>query len=800
MSEQTKKKSLILLDAHAIIHRAYHALPDFVSSKGEPTGALYGLVAMVLKIVKDLKPDYVIACYDLPKPTYRHIAFSGYKAKRPKAEDDLVMQLKRSRDIFSAFKVPVLEAEGFEADDLLGTIVEKFKSRLDVNITIASGDTDTLQLVKDPQTKVYTLKKGINDTVLYDEEAVKNRYGFGPEYLPDFKGLSGDPSDNIPGVKGIGEKTATMLIQKFGTVENIFSTIKKNPDMLIKTGFKPRVLELLKKSEEDAVFSKMLGTIRRDAPVDFEIPEIPWRGNVRQEDIENIFLELGFRSLVPRANELFFKKEGNSDTDAKNGLLDKGVQAGKDDISDAALALWAVDSNITDPDIDDIKNFAGTNDFNKAKQVIYSELKKRNVERVYLEIEKPLRPVILKMNARGIKIDAKYLSELSVGYHKELTAIESKIYKCADRKFNINSPKQLAEVLFKDLGLLVKNQKKTSKGAVSTRESELEKMRDAHPVIKYILEYRELQKLLTTYIDNIPSMLDLQGRLHTTFIQSGTSTGRMSSRDPNLQNIPIRSKKGEKIRDAFIAEKSWEIVSFDYSQMELRIAAFLSGDRRLMEIFKSGKDVHTSVASHVFGVPAAQVDHEMRRRAKVINFGIIYGMGVNALRQNLSTAEINITRPEAQKFYDDYFKTFSGLSSYLNEIKIFAMKHGFTETYFGRRRYFEGFKSNVPYVRAAAERMAINAPIQGTEADIIKLAMIRIDNWLKEAGYADRVHLVLQVHDELVYEIKDEVISETVLPIKKIMEEVLPRMDTKGVPIVAEVSAGKSWGSLKPFA
>ena len=362
----------------------------------------------------------------------------------------------------------------------------------------------------------------------------------------------------------------------------------------------------------------------------------------------------------------------------------------------------------------------------------------------------------------------------------------------AGGEFNINSPKQLGEVLFDNLEIKVKNQKKTAGGARSTRESELEKMREEHPIIEEILKYRELQKLLSTYIDTIPTMVDDGQRLHTTFVQTGTTTGRLSSQNPNLQNIPIKSTLGRAIRNAFVAEKGTMLATFDYSQVELRIAAFLSKDQTLIDIFKHGRDVHTEVASKVFKVPADQVDKEMRRKAKVINFGIIYGMGVNALKQNLGT-----DRAEAQKFYEEYFTAFSTLASYLEGVKAAAAKTGFTETHFGRRRSFEGIRSKIPFVRAAAERMAINAPIQGTGADILKIAMIKIDEHIQKNNLRDDVSLLLQVHDELVYEIKENKVSEIAPQIRKIMENVIKPEEIFGVPLLSSFSVGKSWGTME---
>lgn len=832
------KKRLILLDAHAILHRAYHALPDFSTAKGEPTGALYGLSAMLIKIIEDLKPDYVVACYDLAGPTYRHEVYKEYKAGRKKAEDDLISQMKRSRDIFEALDIPIYDKQGFEADDMLGTIVEQITKKQeagsrkkgkkeppfplppspfsDLDIVIASGDMDTLQLVDDKRVQVYTLKKGIKDTIMYDEEAVRTRFGFGPELIPDYKGLRGDPSDNIVGVKGIGEKTATTLITTFGTIENMYKELSAgHEDDFIKAGITPRIVQLLKDNKEEAEFSKMLATIRRDAPIEFKLPQKTFKDGIDMNRVRTLWNELEFRSLIQRLEKGLNgaittkpsaaesaapldtgpqRSRGASDIPASalNGQLSFGANIPEDELKKTALALWLVNSNLSDPTLDDVLNFANTDDFANAEKIIFAELDKRNLRKVYETIELPLMPVVRAMQEHGIKVDPKLLAELSKTYHAELAKLEKGIWKQAGMEFNINSPKQLGEVLFDKLGLTAKNMKKTGGGARSTRESELEKLRDLHPIVPLIFEYRELSKLLSTYIDAIPPRLDPEGRLHARFIQAGATTGRMASQDPNLQNIPIKSDLGKAIRHAFIAEEGFDLCGFDYSQMELRIAAFMSGDEKLIGIFKRGEDVHRSVASFVFKVAPEAVTPEMRRQAKVINFGIIYGMGVLALKQNLGT-----TREEAQKFLNDYFETFSTLAAYLDRVKAEASRKGYTETFFGRRRYFEGITSKIPYIRAQAERMAINAPLQGTGADVIKLAMVRVAEYIHKHGLEKDIFPLLQVHDELIYEIKKGKTEVHAPEIRKIMESVIDPKDTQGVVLEAHASTGPNWGVLK---
>lgn len=785
---EEKPKRLVLLDSHAILHRAYHALPDFVSHSGEPTGALFGLVTMLLKIVEELKPDYIFACFDLPKPTYRHEAYEGYKAGRKKTDENLISQIKRSREVFEAFSIPCFDKEGFEADDILGTMVEKFKDDSSIEIVISSGDMDTLQLVSGKKVQVFTLKKGIKETILYDEKAVVERFGFSPPQLVDYKGLRGDPSDNIIGIKGIGEKTATTLLLKFGTVEKMYEAIKKGKqDVFTEVGITERVYNLLKDNEEEALFSKMLATIRRDAPIDIVLPEQPWKENLQKEKIIKLFADLDFRSLTNRIKVLF--EDGGSEV-----VLEVEEKEVVDplELKKTCMALWLINSSVTNPTLDDCLSFARVRSFIDAKEIIFSELKKQKLEKLYTEIELPLMEVIQEMQNTGVKIDMKYLSNLSKKYHETLSAVEKKIFSLVGKEFNVASPKQLGEILFDHLGLKPKNQKKTGTGARSTKESELEKMRDMHPVVPLIFEHRELSKLLGTYIDAIPELVGNYGRLHATFLQAGTTTGRLSSENPNLQNIPIKSDLGNAIRFSFVAQEGMELLVIDYSQIQLRIAAILSGDEKLQEFFKRGEDIHTAVAREVFGVSAHEVTPEMRRRAKVINFGIIYGMGVNALKANLGS-----TKEEAAKFYDDYFKTFRRLGEYLEETKQFALKHGFTETMFGRRRYFEGIKSKLPFIRASAERMAINAPIQGTEADVVKIAMVRVHEYLKKEGLLSEVRLILQIHDELVYEVKKEMVAKITPEIKKILETVLTDEESKGVPLIANPEVGKNWGETE---
>lgn len=792
MAKTLQTKRLVLLDAHAIIHRAYHALPDFTSGKGEPTGALYGLSSMLIRIINDLEPEYLAACYDLPKPTVRHEAYADYKGTRQKTDDALIAQLKSSRKIFEAFGIPMYDRAGFEADDILGTIVERLAEEVDVEIIIATGDMDALQLIDGRKVRVYTLKKGFNDTILYDEKAVMERFGFPPKHIPDYKGLRGDPSDNIKGVPGIGDKTATDLVVNFGGVEDLYKTLKKNEQKLLDAGIKPRIVALLKEHEEDALFSKMLATIRRDAPIAFRLEDTSWHDGSTLPSILALFDELGFRSLRPRV-QAALQEESLDEEDLEEESTQDEEDIGVQRFREAQALLWLLHSEFTAPSKDDILAYGEAKTFDEAYRTLEEKLKETpEVYRVYEEIEKPLVPVLMKMEEHGVLIDRKALGALQKRYRGDLEALEARIYEAAGKQFNISSPKQLGEVLFDDLGLIAKGQKKTATGQRSTRESELEKIRELHPIVDDILEYREVQKLLSTYIEALTPLLDAHDRLHAEFIASGTTTGRMASQNPNLQNIPIRSERGRLIRNAFIAPEGYTLVALDYSQIELRLAAILSKDEKLCDIFRSGRDVHTEVAARVFGVAPESVDAEMRRKAKAINFGILYGMGVNSLRASLGTS-----LSEAHQFYDDYFATFKTLAQYLESTKGFARKHGYTQTLFGRRRQFPEMKSPLPYVRAQAERMAINAPIQGTQSDIIKLAMVKIDAMLERERAQEDAHLLLQVHDELVYEIKNERVKELAPKIEHLMETILTPEEANNVPVIAEARVGENWGEMQ---
>lgn len=788
--KQDNVKRLVLLDSHAILHRAFHALPDFATSAGMPTGALYGLATMIFKVMDELKPHYIIAVRDMPGGTFRDTLFADYKATRVEADPALIQQLERAPEIFNAFKVPVYGVPGYEADDLLGTIVAQLRTRKDLEIVIATGDMDTLQLVEGERVRVYTLRQGITDTILYDSLRVYERYGFGPDKVVDYKGIRGDPSDNIPGVKGVGETSAIKLIQAFGALEDIYKAIEaQGVEAAAKeAGVQKRYVQLVADNKQQAYLSRDLATIHPEVPFDFTFPEREWDLSDSVDSIDAMCETFEFRSIKERVRARI-KHARPPEEERPEETVDP------QEARETAIALWLLKSDFTNPSVDDVLSYTNVKTFKEAREKIFQKLRETGrLQEVYDRIEQPLIEVIQRMNRDGVCLDKKALQALSKEYSRELGVIAGRIFQHAGHEFNINSTRQLGVVLFDELKITSGKLKKTATGVRSTKEEELAKLADAHPIVNDILAYRELYKLLSTYVEKMVELIASDGRLHAEFLQAGTTTGRMSSQNPNLQNIPIRTEYGKRIRNAFNAPEGKKLVAIDYSQIELRVAAGLSGDVHLLEVFQSGGDIHAAVASRVFKVDSSQVDKEMRRRAKVINFGILYGMGINALRASLGEG---VSREEASAFLDEYFASYPQLAQWIERVKKDAAKNGYTETIFGRRRYFSGFDSTLPHMRAQAERMAINAPIQGTQADIIKLAMVKADKLIEEKGQREGIKLVLQVHDELVYEIDENIALDSAREIRAVMESVVTNDALSGVQIIAEVAIGDNWGEME---
>lgn len=851
-------KRLVLIDSHAVIHRAFHALPPLTSPTGQPVQAVYGFALFLMKMFKDLKPNYVAATFDHEGPTFRHLAFERYKAQRVQAPDALYQQIPLVKELVQAFGIPVIELKGYEADDLIGTIAAQAHRRhSDVETVIVTGDLDTLQLV-DRRTRVFTMKKGPTDTVLYDEAAVRARYGLSPRALIDFKGLRGDPSDNVPGVKGIGDKTAADLIGRHGSIEGIYSALKKG-----RLEAKPGVIAALKSHEADALFSKTLVTIDRHAPLKFTLAASRVR-KANELNARAIFLRLGFRSLLARMGGVAAPPATEAGAAVSRQVRTVGLAAIPSPAP--ALMLWDADRNaavvagegrrvaqipleaLAGPDVArwlrhpsphyvfNAKFFVrlglpfdpahardlalmwylldpGRRAYEPEELVarelgaapatrqaaavellgialkLDARLGREDLARVYDEIEAPLVPILAAMEERGIGLDTRPLKTLSKKLAIELAQLETRIHRLAGTAFNIHSPRQLSGILFDRLGLTQKGMRRTEKsGVISTRESELEKLKYVHPIVPNVLRYRELAKLQSTYVEALPKLVAADGRVHTTWNQMGTATGRLASSNPNLQNIPIRSPFGREIRKAFTAGKGNVLVAFDYSQLELRIAADIAGDNKMMNAFSRGLDIHRLTAAEVNNVPLEKVTPDLRQKAKTLNFGILYGMGARSFAESAG-----ISRDEAEHFIEEYFRDFAGIARYIEATKTQARELGFTTTVFGRKRFFPDLAASNFRLQRDAERMAVNHPIQGSEADIMKKAMIEVDRYLGAGNMRDEVRLLLQIHDELVFEIKKERVGQVVPEIRRIMESVW----TGKVVMKVEVKKGANWGTLE---
>ena len=889
-------KKLILIDGHALVHRAFHALPQTLASPtGVLTNAVYGFTAVLIKAIKDIKPDYIVATFDLAGPTFRHEEFADYKAHREKAPDGLHEQVPLVKQVLTAFGIPIFEKAGFEADDVIGSVCEKTRKIKDLQTIIATGDMDTLQLVQDDKVVVLTLKKGVTDTVIYNEDEVVKRYGIKPEQMVDYKGLKGDPSDNIPGVPGIGEKTASILIQKFKTIELLYGAISKKDKSKIKPPLSEKLVQKLIENKDTAFFSKKLSTIIKNVDIDFKLEDAEWRKTMKKDEVYRIFQSFGFYSLLKRISEIdgstplvtdemagtqtsFLPpatmgprvKELKTDKDTI-GLLAKltkqkdfALDVARDSISfafdpkecfsilfeyfsknkelninlkailenpkiskmghdfkiiskrlldrgihiegvrfDSKIATYLLNSDIRDYSLDKIyftefkKNMSLDSKMTpgfvlELKDKLISKLKHNDTLWVFEKIELPLSVILAEMELSGIKIDLNAIAKLSEVTIKELGKLEKNIYELAGKEFNINSPQQMSTVLFEHLKIILPAQaggklKKTGKGAISTAAPELEKLSGSHPIIDFILRHRELQKLKTTYIDPFPILVNKNERICTTFNQTGTTTGRLSSEEPNLQNIPIRTNIGQEFRKVFIASSGYKLVSFDYSQLELRIAAHISKDKKMSEAFKRGEDIHTRTAAEIFGVQADKITTNMRRQAKVLNFGILYGMGILGFQR-----ASGVDRATARGFIDRYMHEFSGVARYMQEMKDQVRRDGYVTTIFGRRRQLPEAFSGMPQLINQAERMAINMPIQGTAADLIKLSMIKIHDLIHKEKAEKNIRLLLQVHDELLFEMKSELVNEWIEKIRDIMENI-HKLD---VPLIVDVKHGKNWAEM----
>ncbi len=862
-------KKLVVIDSYALIHRSYHALPPLTSPKGVLVNGVYGFMLFFLKMINDLKPDYIVATFDMAAPTFRHKEYKKYKAKRIKMPDNFYEQIQIVKNLLQVFNVPILEKEGYEADDIIGTITEKLKNK-DVKSFIVTGDLDTLQLISD-KVFVYTLRRGIQDQVIYDREKVFERFELKPEQLIDWKALRGDPSDNVPGVPSIGEKTVSTLIKEFGTLDNLYKKIKDGEKIKVS----PRILEKLKNYEDQAYFSRHLVTIQKDIKIKFDLEKAKLNPPPKDK-LVSLLSELGFRSLI---SKIFDPEENispaekislniiNTSSDIKKlkqkmnqeqtiGLLldFKGEKFGQREINgigfsfidntlfyipnhqfvdffkeqldwsqknlisydakvileeieefsgclfeDIKILVWLLDSERKNYKFSSIAKFFLGQEIDDSFadslskliplwEIIKNKITALELENVWETEEKPLIPVISLMEKHGILIDKNWLEKLTKRAEKEINILEKKIYKLSGKEFNISSPKQLAEILFEDLKISSSDLKKTTTKKISTNANELLKIRSSHPIIPLIIEYRGIKKLKNSFLDTLPSFINPKtNRIHTIWKQTGTATGRLSSEKPNLQNIPQKGDWGTQIRKAFISEEFFSLVSLDYSQIELRLAAHLSGDIKMIEVFNQDKDIHKITAAYIHNISDEQVTPSMRQKAKILNFGIIYGMGNKTFAQ-----EAGISLDEAKGFREKYFSNFSGLKNYLDFSLENAKKLGYAETIFGRKRFLP-LLGGFGRIARGQERIALNMPIQGLAADIIKIAMIKIQELIKNKHIEDEIKTLIQIHDELILEVKSEIIKEIAPLFKNIMENAVKLK----VPLKADIRTGDKWGEMK---
>lgn len=879
------RKKFILIDGQGLIYRSFYALPQLTTSNGRIINAIYGFTMMLAKLLEQEKPDYIMIALDMPAPTFRHIKYKEYKAHRKKMPKELIEQIPLIKQVIRNYNISICEKEGYEADDIIGTVAKDAESKY-LDTLIITGDRDAYQLISS-NTRVMMTIKGITETKLINVEDIKDKYGIAPEKFIDVLALKGDASDNIPGAPGIGEKTAISLIKEFGSVNSILA----DPDQISKKSLR----DIIKNNKELITMSKELATINRDVPlkIDFNLLKIKIPN---YDELWNIFNELEFGNLLKKINP-FISREKNKIKyriiDNKNKLNelmnvyrrenhfsyyllkssekmmlsnilglavsfendenyyiplypislietnnylpsetvfnqlapffeDKNVvkigyntkndylllkkhkikmKGNNHDIMVSAYLLNPSKNNYALEDIsweylkclkkddkeDQVKEIENAcenaRNIYKLKKILEEKLTEKKMLSLFEEIEMPLVKILGNMEIRGFKIDTNVLGQMAEKFNARLKELKQVIYHLADTEFNINSPKQLSVVLFEKLKLPVIKKTKTG---YSTNVDVLNTLAPKHEIIANILEYRELEKLKNTYIDKLPLLVNEKtNRIHTSFNQTITATGRLSSSEPNLQNIPIRTEIGREIRKAFIAEKEFTLLSADYSQIELRILAHLSGDKRLIKAFEKNEDIHSNTASAVFGIEQNLVSNKMRRMAKIINFGIIYGMSGYGLARNLG-----IDRIEAERFIMQYFAMYYGVKEYIESKKEEARKNGYVLTLLNRRRYVPEINSKNKNIREFNERVAVNAPIQGTAADLIKVAMISIEQEFKKKQFKSR--MLLQIHDELIFEIDKKELTETQPIIKDFMENSLKL----SVPLKVNLKTGNNWAEL----
>ena len=865
-------KKLLILDSNSILNRAFYGVRYLSANDGTPTNAIYGFLNILLKLIKEQEPDYICAAFDVKAPTFRHKQYEGYKAQRKPMPEGLAAQMPLAKDVLRAMGVTILEKEGYEADDIIGTVA-RLCEESEISCFIATGDKDDLQLASDKTKVILTVtKSGYNETIIYDDKAVKKKYRVTPTEFIDVKALMGDPSDNIPGVKGVGEKTAMSLIEKHHSIEYIYENIDD-------IGLKGAMLQKMKDGREMAFMSKELATINRNTPIEFNAEECVFDGFENNGELYEILKRLELNSIIKKLdlsggdnvkeNEDIFKDfsyqvgdknmisgdkvtvvldfDGdnissaavgtgnnavvlNEQDDIKELLEDDSIAKvmfdvkeaivklnGRIDIKnisdDTAIAAYLVDPAKNEYTIEKLASeyFGTVIEKPEVKQLsllddvetdrseylakcavalgvlnerIGDKIKENGQEKLYQEVELPLVTVLAHLEINGFLVDDNQLKEFADKLGEKIDALTNEIYMLAGEEFNINSPKQLGVILFEKLEL--KPVKKTKTG-YATNADVLEKLRDKHPIVNFITEYRQLAKLKSTYCDGLTAVVNPNThRIHSVFTQTVTVTGRLSSTEPNLQNIPTRTELGREIRKMFVAKDGYVLVDADYSQIELRVLAHIANDETMINAFRNNEDIHAVTASQVLGIPLEDVTKEQRSSAKAVNFGIVYGIGEFSLAQDL-----HISVKEAKAYIESYLEKYHGVRNYMESIKEQAKKDGYVKTMLNRIRYIPELKSPNYNIRQFGERVALNTPIQGTAADIIKLAMVRVDNRLINEGLKSK--LILQVHDELIVEAhKDEVDK-----VKQILSEEMQNAMELNVPLKVDMSTGHSWYDAK---
>ena len=879
---------LMVIDGNSLINRAFYGIRMLTTKDGQPTNAVYGFVNILLKLLDEEKPDALCVTFDRKAPTFRHLAYEGYKAQRKGMPDELAAQLPVLKDVLAAMNIPRYELDGWEADDLIGTIAAR-DTAAGWETVIVTGDKDSLQLVTDStRVKLVSTRMGQTTTKEMTPETFQETYGFASIHIVDLKALMGDTSDNIPGVKGIGEKTAMDLIQRYQSVEAIYADVEG-------VEAKPAVKKKLAEGEEQARMSYDLATIRCDAPIDFSPEDArrrepdgpalyelfltlefnklidkmglsggpaagradkPAAGAVRQErvtdrvrmaelveqwrrepwvavlalpslDVVAVAWDGGARAALCAAdrlegyNELLralfsgeIQKVSHNVKDLMHLLLDEGLST-DGFCFDTALAAYLLSPTDGSYELEKLGITYFNQEFPKAKEYLAPDafgpladpagpaeamcahaalaaalyralapkLEELDMHELYYGLELPLCPVLAEMERAGMLVDRRALADFGILLDGRIQADEALIYELAGEEFNINSTQQFGRILFDKLGL--PPVKKTKTG-YSTNADVLEKLRDKHPIVEAVLDYRQLAKLKSTYVDGLTKVIAADGRIHTSFQNTVTATGRLSSTEPNLQNIPVRTELGAELRKMFVAPAGRVLVDADYSQIELRLLAHIAGDEHMIAAFRAGEDIHTVTASQVFGVPPEQVTHEMRRRAKAVNFGIVYGISDFSLSQ-----DIGVTRAEAKAYMEKYFEKYSGVHAYMTQVVERAKADGYVSTLMGRRRWLPELKSSNFNLRSFGERVALNMPIQGTAADLIKKAMLHVDGRLRREGLEAR--LVLQVHDELIVECPEGEAEQ----VQRLLAEEMEHVAELAVPLTAEAHAGKSWAEAK---